>query len=457
MRAYRQPLRFSGPVPFRPSLFRPLRRYTIGLAVAGIALVAAATSDLAQAQAPGPGSAAAAAQAGNVAIAAVVNEDVITFYDVQARMGLFMATSGMDPTPEMQRRLVPQVIQALIDERLKLQEAKRLKINISDDELRQTVEMVEAQNGMQPGSFRKMLAERNVDMATLYNQFEGEVAWARVVRQELRREVNVAPEEVKTVLTKLKANQGKPENLLSEIFLPVSGAIKDTDARQVAERLVQRARSGTPFAALAQQFSQSPTAAVGGDLGWVLHGDMEEEVDRALTSMEPKEISEPIRTGSGYHIVQLRERRNSGAVDPFMAIVTLSQIYLPTVGGRAPSNARLAQLTDAITTQVKSCEHMNQWARQIGGPGSGPMEVQRIGALPAPVRDGIVNLQVGQVSKPITMPGARVFMMICTRQDDSGLPSEEQIYAKLEGDKLESAARQKLRDLRRSALIDVRV
>ena len=232
-----------------------------------------------------------------------------------------------------------------------------------------------------------MLAAKNVDMGTLYNQFEGDIAWAKIVRQELREQVVVAPEEVKTVLNRLKANQGKPESEVAEIFLPVAAGVQDADVRQVAERLVQRARSGTQFPALAQQFSQSPTAAVGGDLGWVLKGDLEDEVRTpSHFTWNRMRISDPIRTSTGYHIVMLRGRRNSGAPDPLMAVVALSQIYLPTVGGRAPSPARLAQLTDAIDTQLSNCKQMNSWAKQIGGPGSGPIEEMRIGALPDAIR-----------------------------------------------------------------------
>jgi peptidyl-prolyl cis-trans isomerase SurA len=392
-----------------------------------------------------------------MAIAAVVNEDVITYYDLQSRIGLFIATSGIEASPEIQRRLVPQVIHALIDERLKLQEAKHLKITVTDQEIRDAVTNVEANNNMEPGSFRKMLNQHGVDMGTLYNQIEGEIAWAKVVRNEYARDVIVLPAEVNQVLAKLKANQGKPEMQVSEIVLPIASGARDADVRQVAERLVQQARGGTPFAGLAQQFSQSPTAAVGGDLGWVLKGDLEEEVATAIGRMEPNEISDPIRTATGYHIVQLRARRSAGAADPLMAMVTLEQIYLPTVGGRAPTPARLAQLSDAISTQISNCEQMAKWAKEIGGPGSGAIPELPIGALPDPVRDAVLKLPVGRVSPPIQVPGARVFAMLCSRENDTGLPSENQVMAKLQQDKLENIARQKLRDLRREALIDIRL
>ncbi|MBL8629054.1 MAG: peptidylprolyl isomerase [Rhodospirillaceae bacterium] len=398
-----------------------------------------------------------AAGAGAMGIAAVVNEDIITVFDVQSRMAMFLATSGMENTPDLQRRILPQVIQGLIEERLKLQEAKRLKITTTEPEVRNAVEMIEAQNGMQPGSFRKLFTERNVDLGTLYSQIESDVAWVKVVRQELRRNVLVAPEEVKNVMERLKANQGRPEHLLSEIFLPVNATTSEGDIRQLADRLVQQARSGTPFAAIAQQFSQSPTAAVGGDLGWVMQGELEAELDRAVAGMEPNEISEPIRSTTGYHILSLRGRRASGAPDPMMSVVTLMQIYLPTLGGRAQNPAQLAQNSNTIMTQAASCQNMLDLGKRIGGPGSGGIEPIRVGGLPDKVRDAVASLPVNRVSPPIEVTGARLFVMVCQRIDDSGLPDENQIASKLENDKLENLARQKLRDLRRQALVDVRI
>jgi peptidyl-prolyl cis-trans isomerase SurA len=400
---------------------------------------------------------AGASAGGAMGIAAVVNEDIITVFDVQSRLGMFIATSGLENTPDIQRRILPQVIQSLIEERLKIQEAKRLKITTTEPEVRDAVSLIENNNNMQPGSFRKLLEERGVDMSTLFMQIEADVAWVKVVRQELRRNVLVAPEEVKNVLERLKANQGKPEHWLSEIFLPVNANSSEADVRQIADRLVQQAKGNTPFPALAQQFSQSPTAAVGGDLGWVLQGELEDELDRAVSGMEPNDISDPIRSTTGYHILALRGRRAAGAPDPMMSGVTLSQIYLPTEGGRAMNEAQIAQLSNTIVTQMTSCTQMNELATRSGGPGSGPIDMIRVGGLPETVRNAVAALPVGRVSPPLDVPGARLFVMVCSRLDDSGLPAEDQIAGKLENDKLENLARQKLRDLRRQALVDVRI
>ena len=399
-----------------------------------------------------------AAQAPNaMSIAAVVNEDIITVFDVQSRLGLYLATSGLDNSPETQQRLLPQVVNALIDEHLQMQEAKRLKLVTSENEIRQSIDSMEARNGMQPGAIRGLLTEHGVDANTLNAQVEAQLAWIKVVRKDLSREGNVAPQEVQAVIAKMKANQGKPENLLAEIFLPVPPGASEQAVHQVADRLVQQARGGAPFPSLAQQFSQSATAALGGDLGWVVQGELEPELDAVATRMQPKDVSDPIRTSSGYHILTLRDRRLSGASDPKMSVVTLSQIYLPNLGGRAMPPAKIAQLSETIASQGKDCPEMNKLAKDFGGPGSGPIPAVYIGGLPEKVRDAIIDLKPKQLAKPIEVSGARLFVMVCTRRDDSGIPSEDAIMSQLQNEKLTNAARQKLRDLRRAALIDIRI
>ena len=424
------------------------------LSLAAIAITGAAVAaEPAPPRAPaGPPS----SEGASITIAAVVNEDIISVFDVQSRLALVMATSGLENTPEIQRRLVPQVVDALIEERLKMQEARRLKVKVGEPEIRQAVENIEARNNMQPGAFRTMLESKGIDTAVLYSQIEADLAWVKVVRQSLQRNINVSPDEVNAVLKRAKANQGKPEYLVAEISLPVPTPGQESIVRDMAVKLVQQARGGAPFQALAQQFSQSPTAALGGDLGWIVPGEMEAELDDAVARMQPAQISDPIRTSTGYHILSLRERRASGAPDPNMAVVTLSQIYLPTEGGRALSPQRVAELSQTISG-FTTCDQMKKLGEELDTPGTGSVAPVYVGGLPPKVRDVITNMKPGHTSPPIDVGGARLFVQVCMRRDDTGVPSGDQISANLENDKLQNAARQRLRDLRRQALVDVRL
>lgn len=399
----------------------------------------------------------ATAQQDAVRIAAVVNEDVISLFDVQSRIQLFLVTSGIEDTIEVRQRLLPQVMNALIEEKLKLQEARNEEIETTENEVLNAVQLIEQNNGMQQGAFMSLLAQQGIDPGTFYSQVEADVAWLKVTQQVLARDVDVSEEEVNAVIDRLKANQGKPEYLLGEIFLPTGFGGRDNDVRQLAAQLVERAREGAPFPALAQQFSQSPTAAVGGDLGWVASSELEPEVTRALARMNPEDVSDPIRTLTGYTIVVLRDKRAMAEASPLMAGVSLSQIYLQTVGRNALSDARLSQLSNAIQTQVGSCDQMNEWGTEVGGPGSGPVDMIRVGGLPEAVRDAVLDLPTGRVSAPVDVAGAKLFVMVCERLEDDGLPAPQQVFARLENEKLGTVANQRLRDLRRQALIDVRL
>jgi len=410
----------------------------------------AAGPGLAGAGAPG-----AAAQ-GGMTIAAVVNEDIITVFDVQSRMNLVIATSGLENSEDIQRRILPQIVDVLIEERLKLQEAARLKIETTEAEIRQSLDLIEQRNGMPAGGFRTMLESRGIAMSALYGQLEADLSWGKVVRQSLQSEVSVSAEEVNAVLARARANQGKQEYLVAEISLPVTSLAQDGVMRDMAARLVEQARGGAPFPSLAQQFSQSPTAGLGGDLGWVVQGEMEPELDDALSRMEPEQISNPVRTSTGYHILLLRDRRTAGAADPRMAVVTLNQIYLPTIGKRALPAPRLEELSRRVAG-LTSCAEMEKLGEELQTPGSGPIPPVFVGALPEKVRDAVLPLQPGRTSPAIEVGGARLFLQVCMRRDDPGVPTGEQISGNLENEKLQNAARQKLRDLRRQALIDIRL
>ena len=99
---------------------------------------------------------------------------------------------------------------------------------------------------------------------------------------------------------------------------------------------------------------------------------------------------------------------------------------------------------------------MQRLAEEFGGPGSGKRPLLYAGSLPENVRRAVIALPANQISRPIEVPGARLFVIICQRDDDTGLPNEGEVHAQLQNDKLRNLARQKLRDLRRQALVDIR-
>ena len=93
-------------------------------------------------------------------IAAIVNDEVVSLYDLQARLHMVTVSAGLQPSPELTQRLTPQVLRGLIDERLRLQEAKRRSIAVSQRDINSAIGSLERQNRLQPGTFDDFLARQ---------------------------------------------------------------------------------------------------------------------------------------------------------------------------------------------------------------------------------------------------------------------------------------------------------
>jgi peptidyl-prolyl cis-trans isomerase SurA len=245
--------------------------------------------------------------------AAVVNDDVISVLDLAMRVQLAIIAAGVQDSQDVRSRLMPQVLNSLIDERLQMQEANRLDIAVTDEQVAGALEQIAEQNNMTEGQFLTMLRNRGVIPTTLIDQIRAQIAWQSVIQRRVLPNVVIAPEEVEEVISRLASRRGSIERRVSEIFIPVESTAKEGEAQADANRLFEELRRGANFAGLARQFSQSGTAVLGGDRGWVRDGELDEELNKVLAQMGPGEVSVPVRTLSGLHILFLRDmRKNDG-------------------------------------------------------------------------------------------------------------------------------------------------
>jgi peptidyl-prolyl cis-trans isomerase SurA len=111
------------------------------------------------------------------------------------------------------------------------------------------------------------------------------------VRNRISQDVTISEEEVTEALNHLKENADVPQNRVSEIFLAVDNPAQEAEVKRLADRLIEQIRTGVKFDVIARQFSQSPTAAVGGDLGYVTATQLHAELGSAIQKMKPNEIS----------------------------------------------------------------------------------------------------------------------------------------------------------------------
>ncbi|PZQ47659.1 MAG: rotamase [Micavibrio aeruginosavorus] len=254
---------------------------------------------------------AAPAQAAQTAgIAAVVNDDAISMTDVQDRIKLVIVSSGLPDSPEIRSKILPQVVEGLIEEQLKLQEAHRHKLEVSEEEVEDGLKTIADQNHFTPEQFVAILEKSGVPKGTLISQIKSTLAWNKVIKDVLRRQVDVSDTDVNVRMERLKSKIGQTEYLVSQIYLPLDNAKRNAETIAFAGRMAKELQAKkAPFGAVAAQFSKAAGADKGGTLGWIQTGQLGDDLDKVLVTLEPGDVSDPVRTQTGLYILALQKKR----------------------------------------------------------------------------------------------------------------------------------------------------
>ncbi len=399
------------------------------------------------------------AQAQEQRIAAVVNDDVISQLDVINRVRLIVLSSGQAQVPDdILRRLQPQALRMLVDEQLEQQEAKADGVAATEDDIDSAISRIEQDNKLPAGGVDTVLSQAGVPRAALVAQVRARIAWEKAVQFKMRGQLAISEEEIDQELADIRAQVGKPQYLLGEIFLPADTPAAEADARATADRLVERMRAGDPFPALARQYSQSASASAGGDIGWVLPGQLDPAIDRALEHMQPGQLAGPIRTLTGIHLIVLRDRREVAGPDLAQSTVMLHRAVLPVASGATKEaiDARMAQAQE-IAQAATGCPAFDQLARKVDGAEVTDLGKFALAELAPALQQAAVSLPVGKAQAPHVENGAVSMVMVCDRTESgANLPSRTEIRRQLLAQHFDAAARRMLRDLRLAAFIDIR-
>ena len=392
-------------------------------------------------------------------IAAVVNHEVISVFDLLERMKLVILSSDLKDTPETRQKLLPLVLRSLIDERLQLQEAANLDIRITDQEVNKALAQIERDNKIEEGKLEEFFAKAGVDTATLVAQVRASIAWGKVVRRRIRPTVDIGDDDIDEAYSRVVANLDKPHNLLAEIFLAIDSPEKETEVFGVAQRLVREIRGGANFPALARQFSEAASASSGGDLGWVAEGELGGDLDAAIKGLKPPALTDPIATPGGYYILLLRDRQIPSQADEGGVTVHLYQVYFPL-----PPNADKKEVAEhlkqvrALRPRAKNCDDMAKLGDESGSTLSGDLGDIHLTELPDDLRKVVEPLADKTPSNPIQRGDGIVMLMVCDRQEkESKLPTRDEVADILLRQRLELQADRYLRDLRSSASIETRI
>jgi peptidyl-prolyl cis-trans isomerase SurA len=251
-------------------------------------------------------------------VAAVVNGEIIALSEVEGRAAPELARLGQVGDPrqraEARRTLIMQALDQLIAEKLLEREMRELGIDASDAEIEAGMEDLRRQSQLDPEQFERAIRSEGFTMKKYREHVRDQLRRLKLINLKVRGRVQISEEDLRGAYANWARLEGSdPEIHARHILVKLAPTAKPEEveaARQKAKALAEEARrAGTDFAELAKARSDGPSAAEGGDLGFFRRGLMVPEFDKVAFALQAGEVSEPVRTTFGFHVIKVEEKR----------------------------------------------------------------------------------------------------------------------------------------------------
>jgi peptidyl-prolyl cis-trans isomerase SurA len=249
-------------------------------------------------------------------IVAKVNNKVITNLELLDRYHFVLVVSKISIKSEEDKKLLfDQILDKMVDEELIRQESQNLKLEVSENEMRDAIEIMALQQKKNATQFKLFFIKNNLSFDNYLKQVESELLWSKIISETLRSKVKITDVEVKEFFEQQKFNTNVKKLHIAEILISQS-----LTAEKLAQKLVLELRKGADFKNIVKQFSQSISAENDGELGWVLHNDIDAKIFEAISKLGKGDYSDPILLSDGYHIFKLLDLRIENKIaDPDLA------------------------------------------------------------------------------------------------------------------------------------------
>jgi peptidyl-prolyl cis-trans isomerase SurA len=254
-------------------------------------------------------------------VVAVVNKEVITWSELYKMMENEAADQVRALKEEERLKIFKDseaaFLEKLIDIKLQIQEARRLGLDVTTEEVTEAVENIKKKYSLTDNALEESLKKEGLSFEEYKKRLAEQIVISKVVSQQIRNKVVVSEEEVKKYMEANKESFTDGETFkIKQIFL---GRPKDdADIKVIEDRasiIIQRLKAGEDFSILAEEYSEDPSGKLGGDLGFIKKSQMAKEFIDALNSMKVGEFSNPFRTEKGLHIIKLEEKVAAQSTD----------------------------------------------------------------------------------------------------------------------------------------------
>ena len=405
----------------------------------------------------------AAAQRGDY-IVAVVNQELVTASEVQQRLARIREEAARNRTPlPPAATLRKQVLDALIDERVLVTNARESGARVDDPELDRAVANVAQQNQMTMAQLRERLKQEGISYAKFRDNIRDQMLVERVREREVVSRIRITDAEIDDVIEKRRKAAGMATELnVAQILVVIPEGATDAvvaERRARAEAALKRVQSGEDFATVAREVSEDANRAQGGEIGLRVSDRLPDLFLRAVERLRPGEVApEVLKSAAGFHVVKLVERKESDFTIDQSRVRHILLRPSPELSPEAAAR-RLLQFKSDIQSGQKTFE---QLARDNSEDGSavqgGDLGWASPGSFVPEFEEAIAKLPIGGISDPVTTRfGIHLIQVIDRRKitlDNRQL--REQARNILREQKFEEAFAEWLRDLRGRSYIEYR-
>ena len=360
--------------------------------------------------------------------------------------------------------LEEQILERLIIEEIQLQIGDQAGVKISDAELNRALSMIASENSMNLEQFKESLDANNDSYVKLRDQVRKELIIQRVQRGKVGANIEISEQEIENFLNSEEGRSKLAEQYnVQQILLSLSSSAPENEVNLVKEKgadLIERYKEGESFEKLAATYSSDQNALEGGSLGWRKSSELPSLFSNVVVKMKVGEISELIRSGAGFHIIRLSEKR--GDVVKFEDQTLVRHILIQSSEIRSENQTK--ELINEIHQELIDGEDFKQLARQHSEDPGSKMEGGELGwSSPDsfdPAFEAVMNsIDIGEMSKPFQSSfGWHILEVLDRRNEDiSDDVRKNRAYSIIFNRKFEQELQRTLIELRSESYVDIKL
>ncbi|MBZ4201181.1 MAG: peptidylprolyl isomerase [Methylotenera sp.] len=398
-------------------------------------------------------------------IVAIVDQTVVTEQELESRIATVTAQFKKQGTElPAEAILRKQILERLITDTLQLQYAAQTGLKVDDNQLDKTIGRIAEQNQLSLAEFTEALAKDGVSMTKFRSDIRSEITLARLREREVDGRVNVSESEIDNFLTSQAANnENQDEYEIAHLLIrtPEEGATEDIQKAKVkVDKALSDLKAGVSFAKVSASYSDAPNALEGGSLGWKSGTQMPALFLDALKTMQIGELSAPLRSPNGFHVLKLNNKR--GGNSPLVIQQTHARhilIKLSEIMSEKDGKLKIDGLKERLDNGEKFESLARQFSEDSTASSGGDLNWVNPGDTVPQFEKAMNELKEQQISAPVrTQFGWHLIQVIERRSQDMSkeaarLKARQEIRAK----KADEAYQDWIRELRDRAYVEIRL